>query len=1124
MTAVNVERQNEIRNNYSNSIQKLLIGPGSENISKNDLREIIAENPSQRYISGILFPNNEIDRLSEISNSKDSLIDNQFEPNSLGFTFNAKNLKSSMILNIETATYKKQNNPKFDLDIDSFNAIKKEIQLSDLEMLEDIFEFDDSNQTISKKVEKLSNDEKEILKKFKELIPNSRYKKFINKFYSANVYGCYERQPILKKVEIDLSKQTFKQDINVEKDISFSVFVKKREIHSKTNLGNQTFAITAVIRNTGKIPLFQSKIQIHNQMGMDFCPFEDAQRTDTQMNEFDMLYRNKKTFAVGHGTSVMWYPENSNEIDYIESTYFPNYEILPMSFEISGLSKKILDVETYAVSDPTEIINNLNLFTMKYQKWISQLENRVESIESCYRDIAKSNIKKCKSCLNRMRKSIKFLNENNNAMEAFQYSMNAMLLQRMKGHKEKEFAYKNKDYSPTKTKFIWRPFQLAFILSSLESTLNEQSSERNDLDLIWVPTGGGKTEAYLFSIAITIFYNKLRNNELDGVNVLMRYTLRLLTSQQFDRASRLIVAAEYIRRNNSEKLGKKEISIGLWIGESTCNKRENAIEVLNNMFKNSKLKDILKKNKFQILTCPWCLEENSIIPDEDHLRESQIGYYAIKETDSDMYCITDDCPFSDKNDSNLPIYVIDESVYFKRPSLLFGTVDKFAQVPLQEKALALFGSKDNRPKLVIQDELHLISGPLGSIVGAYEAAFDFIMKSNDNGVQPKYIASTATIKNADQQVRAIFDREVFQFPPSGLDSSDSFFVKEDTTQHGRKYYGVMPTGKTQTTSEVRLISLMLQMVKTNCLNIEEEELLWTITGYFNSIRELGKASSLISDDVREYCDQISKRNGYIKRIVNTDGSGTEELTSRIDGTQIPEKLKRLGTVHAEKNDQSVDILIASNMLSVGIDINRINNMFVVGQPKQTSEYIQATSRVGRENLGSVYTLYNSTRSRDKSHYETLLSYHKNMYKFVETSSVTPYSIPSLKKTVPAMIVAMMRCTISNLAGDTSAGNIIDYKLELDEAKNYLLRRLKQSEDKYQLYRENGKKIINEFIHDWMNIAEDNEGTISYYKKGNSQNNQGSYLLKAYNTKDLEIQYQVLNSMRTVENNCQMEII
>nr|WP_054755828.1 helicase-related protein [Liquorilactobacillus satsumensis] len=491
--------------------------------------------------------------------------------------------------------------------------------------------------------------------------------------------------------------------------------------------------------------------------------------------------------------------------------------------------------------------------------------------------------------------------------------------------------------------------------------------------------------------------------------------------------------------------------------------------------------------------------------------------------------MTKDCPFN----NGLPIYVVDESIYKVRPTLIFGTVDKFAQVPLNESAQHLFGSDDNnryhRPDLIVQDELHLISGPLGSIVGLYEAGFDYIFRDNSTEEGPKYIASTATIRNAEEQVKGIFDRRVQQFPPQGITSSDNYFIRDSNEGHGRKYFGIMGTGKSQMTVEVHILAAMLQCaVDLGGHGCDAEELYWTIAGYFNSLRELGKASTLLRDDVRDYLRELKKRlcipNEKFRELSDFNA---KELTSRIEGNQIPEIIKELEIMHndqseVENKQYAVDTLLATNMLSVGIDISRLNAMLVVGQPKLTSEYIQATSRVGRKTLGAVFTLYNSTRSRDRSHYETFQAYHQSLYKYVEPSSVTPFSVPAMKRCIPGgVMAAMLRNTVEQLSGDKCAINILEdnNNQQLERTKKFLNDRVKHSEDKYHLYQNGAQEIINNFINKWRKLATDSQDLEFQYFKYPMVSSQypGNLLLRSFNDNSHKEASHVMESMRNVDD-------
>lgn len=1149
--------QNSVRKKYSDAISQLLLGPGSEKINDDVEHEIISEKPQTRYVTGILYPFNEQKKTSNESiettleaqefldkEEESAEIDNSFLPSSLGITFYCKSHKKDLDIIIHSSYYQKIKNPFIQTNKQVLEELKEKIIVSKVINIEKLFEFDLENSKI--KYEDSFEDRDTTISDFlDELKPEDKTKDtellfLLKKIKNINYRNknCFERVPVSFEVKLDSSEEGISnQELLVDEEKTFQVFSKVQKINLTKD--ETVTAITVVLKNISKDHFFQTEIIINSQENFEFKASEDVKLPDlSKFNPEDamnfFLYRDKRTYAFGRGVSAIW-KEKNGKISEIKTSYIPSHELRSMSFDVEGISSDVLSAESYIGNDYEAQLEKLNQFVEAYDKWIDLITQKSNSLIPEYTEFSKKNIEKCRNCSHRMKKTINFLSKDKDAFTAFNKANEAMLLQRLKNSIEKEESYSSKNYE--NANFKWRPFQLAFVLNSLESILNEKSTEREMLDLIWVSTGGGKTEAYLFAIAAVVVYRRLKYENYSGVTVIMRYTLRLLTAQQFDRASQLICALEFIRRREGV-LGDSEINIGLWIGEGTQNKLKDAKSDFKDMVEQKNLEFAKKKNTFQVLECPWCHEEHSIVPDEKNFQSKRKwGYYEIeKKNGFNMKCLNKNCEFS----KGLPIYVVDELIYEKRPTLLFGTVDKFAQVPLKEETANLFGSdkpeKYRRPELIIQDELHLISGPLGSIVGLYEAGFDYILKNANDSVAPKYIASTATIRNADNQVKGIFDRKVSQFPPNGIDISDNFFVKEDTQTHGRKYLGIMATGKSQVTAEIRLLSAMLQTITELGLDIDEEELYWTVAGYFNSIRELGKASGLIKDDVKEHINQLYRRNNTNKRYMSDDTS--VELTSRVRGIEIPTILKKLDIPHnrtseeiqnGEKYSKTIDTLIATNMLSVGVDIDRLNAMFVVGQPKLTSEYIQATSRVGRKTLGLVCTLYNSSRSRDRSHYETFQSYHESLYKYVESSSVTPFSVPALEKAAAGVMVAMLRNTVESLSGGDSANNILKYEDALEKVKGYLMDRVKASEDKHQLYREDANKIINDFGDKWCDIAERVEDTDEMFKyylfKSKTEEFQGELLLRSFEDRSQHREAtRVMGTMRNVEDTAYLRII
>ena len=620
-------------------------------------------------------------------------------------------------------------------------------------------------------------------------------------------------------------------------------------------------------------------------------------------------------------------------------------------------------------------------------------------------------------------------------------------------------------------------------LPSLTDLHHPDRSHETDAvaDLLWFATGGGKTEAYLGLTAYTLALRRLQGmvegrRGDHGVAVLMRYTLRLLTLQQFQRAAALICACETIRRADMPKWGETPFRLGLWVGgKTTPNKLAGAANSLRQ--RNVGGRPSGTGSPLQITSCPWCGSEIR----EQHLR--------VYEAPSDIgRCVTycgdslGRCEFTERNSpkEGLPVMVVDEEIYRRPPSLLIATVDKFAQMPWNGQTQMLFGkvnqvcdrhgflspevddgsshparnglpSVKNRPHgplrppdLIIQDELHLISGPLGSMVGLYEAAVDELCSWEVDGkkVRPKVVASTATIRRAPDQVQKLFVRKLEVFPPQGTSIRDSFFALQRSTgpeYPGRRYLGVSAFGRRYPVAMIR--SYVAHMGAAQALYETYDSLAdpWmTLAGYFNSIRELAGTRRLVEDDIRARLRDADQR-GLAKRRVRA----LEEMTSRKSGTDIPKILERLEATFSKALEAQralerqankpmtsavpYDVVLATNMISVGVDIERLGLMLVAGQPKNTSEYIQATSRVGRSNDGPglVCTVFNWARPRDLSHYERFEHYHETFYKHVEALSVTPFSARALDRGLSGVMVALMRLWDDHLNANLKAGEVAD---------------------------------------------------------------------------------------------------
>ena len=326
---------------------------------------------------------------------------------------------------------------------------------------------------------------------------------------------------------------------------------------------------------------------------------------------------------------------------------------------------------------------------------------------------------------------------------------------------------------------------------------------------------------------------------------------------------------------------------------------------------------------------------------------------------------------------------------------------------------------------MIQDELHLISGPLGTMAGLYETVIEALCSRDVDGrrIKPKIVASTATVRHAREQIQAIFARSVTQvFPPPGPYRRNSFFARTvpASENHARRYFGVAAQGRNPKEVMRRVVLALMGAAERAWRDAggarnqgNPADPYMTVLGYFNSLRELGGARRILEEEVQN----TLKRYGDRRRLGEAEGlfrdrtgfSGVLELTSRVSTDRVAEARRRLGCTFHDRRGR-VDCAIATNMISVGLDIRRLGLMLVYGQPKTHSEYIQATSRVGRDERrpGLVVTLYNVHKPRDRSHYERFRHYHETFYRSVEVSSATPFAARALDRGFGGALVALAR--------------------------------------------------------------------------------------------------------------------
>ncbi|WP_297520541.1 helicase-related protein [uncultured Clostridium sp.] len=1170
-----------------------MLGPGSEDIGGEIEREVISDSPKERYSIGILFPQEnyfeEIEKQdfdeeelkseeeivvkqkgqdlpkSEIyqealSGESDGIqeqmnMTNQFLPAAMGFTFFTKGSVESIKIRVSCARYRESSFRDCCVKVSNINDEEiKAYLLADYVYVEDGLLKLKQNITPKILFEKVNGS---VVAKKRPDIVSVLYK--LSELCTVDQYRRgYVRVPFLndKIIDISLKEENNKIFINENGEVIDEGIIKINVLAKKYDDNVSSYTIVMVNEQKGnpnyKKCLYQPEIRVRTDEN-NFDLIEHTYmskkgniRADEEEKIYELLYRNKKSYSIGHGVGTNQEVDNDGKGE-IYTDFLPCYEVPQLEFVIKDLenSDEILsmfELSDFSTKSKIEKIELLSEFCESYERWITGLKENSNTIDVDYEEIIGIQIEKCVNTLVRMRRGIEILKEDDRVYTAFSLMNRAMLMQRYHSKfsegehdrfpEDKEFPKFDYENHEAK-KASWRAFQLAFVLMNIESIDNPDSKDRDIVDLIWIPTGGGKTEAYLGLTGLTIFLRRLKDPIYGGgTAIIMRYTLRLLAAQQFVRASILICACEKIRRESKEyNLGEEEITIGLWVGGTpTPNKNKEATEKYKKLIKPVSSAYELEYNKrnynkFQILKCPWCgtkLEIEYV----DGKKKGRWGYNYDKK--KNIFCPDFRCDFKAK----LPIQVVDEELYKNPPTLLFGTVDKFASLPWTGEVSKLFGLDDQKlskqPELIIQDELHLISGPLGSMVGLYETAIDAICSNigKNKGLKPKIVASTATIKRAKEQCKMLFNREVSQFPPSGIKIEDSFFTKEVPVSEkpGRLYVGMMPSGKTPTTTQVRLYTAILE--SPSFIEAEEDDMdkYWTLVGYFNSIRELGKTSNLVKDDI---ASNISR---YMKRLLKSDkvryANFPHELTSRVESTEIIKILSNLENNYKEVadsnfNNRPIDVLLASNMISVGVDVSRLDLMVVSGQPKQTAEYIQATSRVGRRYPGLVFTLYNQSKTRDRSHYELFYPYHQTFYKYVEPTSITPFSEQARERGLHAVVISMIRHLL-NLKNDEDANDFTKDIEGINLIKDYIIKRARDldSTELQDVARETELEIDN-IIKKWDNkVKTAVDGDKVCYRSDKFNKN----LLMPYLKENENNAFPTMQSLRNVDSEAKVEIL
>lgn len=1012
-----------------------------------------------------------------------------------------------------------------------------------------------------------------------------RYETFRREDQDGRKVQWSRRTPMAKTAEIDVrgySGHTSLPPIQLDEDVSLRVELFPRDDRVIVELALSNDKVTDLNAPPGDW-LFQTKLKVEaNSDEAVFLPTRDVlqpgyDETDEERQRLDLQYRHRLEFAIGRTTSVTWNePTDADGNGFrravsVETTWLPTADVPQTKPGSAGaVTTSMRELAELTSEEATDAFAPL---IDGYSEWLNEQRAIAEQLPEHLQEPAANAIAEAEVAANRLREGLQYLGSHPQAMQAFQFMNRAMRDQRIRSQVAMRRAADDSESINDALSEIqangdqaasWRPFQLAFILLQIPALTDSahalRSGDAANVELLFFPTGGGKTEAYLglaaYVFAIRRLQGKVETDEGvlnggDGVAVLMRYTLRLLTSQQFQRATALVCAAELIRQEDPSTWGDTPFTIGLWVGTAVSPKHFDDAKAQVEEARSDTSK-AFGLTVLQLQRCPWCGTKI------DPKRDLHVANTAQR---IEVYCgeRRGECPFSNDGDANgaLPILTVDDEIYRHPPTFLLATVDKFARLAREGPAASLFGYVDEScprhgyrhpdsrglckggshnavkggrqdypkvvvghvdrlrpPDLIIQDELHLITGALGTSVGVFENAIDVLCSYRRDGttIRPLIVASTATVRNAENQVQALYGRGVDMFPPQVLDVRDTYFSKEVPVSDdvpGRKYLGVCAHGIRLTLAEIR-ISEVLLLAGQKLLDETgaAADPYMTTVAYFSATRELAGMRRYLDDDVTTRV--TGNTEPFPRRTNDFERLEIGELTARVSSEDISANLDKLSLPFTERwstqgrkklleerdaarkagkplrdwGTKPFDFVLATSMLQVGVDVPRLGLMLVVGQPKNTAEYIQASSRVGRDpsKPGLILSLANWSRPRDMAHFEQFRHYHETFYAQVEALSVTPYSDTAMERGLMGVLVSVARVTQARvgtgLSAEGGAGAILSSMKKVAELIEQLTARAMPAAEDLAAAENLRLKLIQRQDR-WYGKADETQGALFY---------------------------------------------
>lgn len=922
----------------------------------------------------------------------------------------------------ELNNYLQQNDSNFDMDI---CEVYEKRAINDLE--------------IKIKLSEIYHHEKHIgfLNYSSELNPDNPLTNHINEFLHNVISSNDIFRVIREKVKIEHLQNentwnnflsTYSEDTKLPKwDIGLECEIRP--------IKGDILRVTVSLYNLAEKDAHQDQIRINSifNTGLD-VRIINGTLVPITMPYFEDDYKYDKTqVAVGNNCSVI-----EKEANHLITTHLPIFT----QYRLKTNDKIKVTFKNLMKSPVKELNKIAEAMESEYEKWERFLADKRNDPAMTSDAISKLviEVQNFRMEIDRFCNGIKVINNFGIVREAFSL-MN------------QTFSNSAKNYDS------WRLFQIVFIVSLIPDICTSEYSESelgptkiDDVDLLYFPTGGGKTEAFLGTTIFTLFFDRLRNKEA-GVSAIIKYPLRLLSVQQVQRVADILAMAEIIRKKHVDIKNSEPFSLGYFVGDKNT--------------PNKITQDIL--DKLDTMTQEQVNEEYKIIDVCPFCRSTDVNVKMLKEELRLVHCCEENNCLSG---GILPLYIVDREIFRYLPTVIISTIDKFASVGVQADFRNILGQvhakcdkhgytsrltcteregdlkckndlesislKDPAPTLFIQDELHLIRESLGVYDAHYETFIQYFIRNLSNSKKKvKIIGATATISSYQSQSHHLYLKDPVRFPCESPFLDRNFYSYIDKDELHRKIVGYAPFGHSVLVSVVNSLKYLKEILweyyqnpKLICqipgIELEDEkEALKLLEDYwifleYNNVKQDGNRVLGMLDTQTNI--ELQRKN--IQRFDSRKMTGDDSFQ---------DVRKVLAEVETTQNVfGGLNLIVATSMISHGVDADKFNIIFFFGMPSNTAEYIQAYSRVGRKYPGLVFMIMRPTRERDQSYLKNFIKFHEYKDILVESVPINRWAKKAIEQTFPGIFSALIL-------------NYYDFKIQNEYGKNiYMMDNLKEA--------------------------------------------------------------------------------